>query len=249
MTGKTTAWKDAAATVVTVSSSNTGSDPDSGGKEDRKREKKERKREERREKRREEKSGKINNGVGGSDEVLMLAKNKVSSGNYHKMRDAKDLTKKSAADMVAIFGVGADVYYPSDVVDPKSNPSTLLNGGLDGGPRDRDKRSRYMKGGDDDGRLSGKRKKKTKRLSKKGGERFTPSRRAAEKRDNEYDGSRDVIGKAQAYWAGKLKWFTQQNNNGGTAASMAQSPSHAKKRPTKKRPTQIIRCGIAEVSR
>ena len=97
-----------------ASSSDAGSDPDSGGKEDRKRKKKERRRKDRQEKRREEKRGKINNGVRGSGTGLALAKNKVLAGHSRKMRDGKDLTNKSAADMVAIFGVNANIYSPLD---------------------------------------------------------------------------------------------------------------------------------------
>ena len=58
----------------------------------------------------EDKSDKINNGFGGGGAGLKLAKNKVLVGHSSKMRDAKDLTKKSAVDMAAIFGVRDDVY-------------------------------------------------------------------------------------------------------------------------------------------
>ena len=51
-----------------------------------------------------------------------MAKNKVSVGHSRKMRDTKYLTKKSAADMAAIFGVRADVYSLLAVVNPKSKP-------------------------------------------------------------------------------------------------------------------------------
>ena len=81
------------------------------------------------------------------------------------MRDAKDLTKKSAADMEAIFGVRADVYSLLAVVNPKSKPSTPSDGGVDGGAREWKKRSRDKEGDCDDGRLSGKRRKKSKRSS------------------------------------------------------------------------------------
>ena len=70
----------------------------------------------------------------------MLAKNNILAGHSRKMRDAKDLTKKSAADMAAIFGVRSDVYSLSAVVEPNSNPSTLSNGGVDGEARESKKR-------------------------------------------------------------------------------------------------------------
>ena len=94
-----------------------------------------------------------------------MAKNKVLAVHSRKMMDTKYLTKKSAADMVAIFGVRDDVYSLSAVVKPKSNPSTPSDGGVDGGASEGNKMSRDKKGGDDDIRLSGKRKKKIKRSS------------------------------------------------------------------------------------
>ena len=39
---------------------------------------------------------------------MKLVQNKVSEGQSRKLRDAKDLTKKSAANMTVIFGVRAD---------------------------------------------------------------------------------------------------------------------------------------------
>ena len=51
-----------------------------------------------------------------------MANNKVLAGHFCKMWDAKDTTKKSAADVADIFGVRTDVYSPSDIVDPKSKP-------------------------------------------------------------------------------------------------------------------------------
>ena len=95
----------------------------------------------------------------------MLTKNKVLAGHYCKMRAAKDLTKKSATDMAAIFGVRADVYSLLAVVNTESNPSTLSNRGVDGGSREQKNRSRDKKGGEN-GHSSGKRKKKRKRSSK-----------------------------------------------------------------------------------
>ena len=92
-----------------------------------------------------------------------MAKNKVLAVHSRKMMDTKYLTKKSAADMAAIFGVRDDVYSLSAVVEPKSNPSTPSDGGVDGGARERKKRIRDKKGDDNDGRSSVKRKKKRNR--------------------------------------------------------------------------------------
>ena len=94
---------------------------------------------------RQEKSGNNKNGVRGGGEGLMLAKNKVLAGNSRKMRDSKDITMKSAADMAAIFGVRDDVYYPFAVVKPNSKPSTPFSGGVGRGSRERRKRNRDMK--------------------------------------------------------------------------------------------------------
>lgn len=48
--------------------------------------------------------------VGGGGSSLRLAQNKVQAGHARKMRDAKDIRNKSAADMAAVFGVKADFY-------------------------------------------------------------------------------------------------------------------------------------------
>ena len=92
-----------------------------------------------------------------------MAKNKVLTGHSCNMRETKNLTKKSDADMAAIFGVRADVYSLSAVVDPNSKPSTLSNRGVDRGARERKERSRDKKGEYNGGHSSGKRKKKRKR--------------------------------------------------------------------------------------
>ena len=161
MMGETTIGADSVATILTALSFDARWYMDSGGKEDRKCKKKERRRKDIKEKRREEKSSKSKNGVRGGGAGLTSAKNKVSTGKSCKMRGAKDLTKKSATDMASIFGVRCYVYSPSAIVNPKSNPSTPSDGGVDKGTRERKKRSRDKKG-DDDGHSSGKRKKKRK---------------------------------------------------------------------------------------
>ena len=102
-------------------------------------------------------------------EVVMqgvtLANNKVLAGKSCKMRDTQAITKKSAADLAAIFWLRIDVYSPSELVKPNSNPSTPSNGGIARGSRDLNKKSRDKKG-DNNSCLSGKRKKKSKLLSK-----------------------------------------------------------------------------------
>ena len=74
-----------------------------------------------------------------------MAKNKVLTGHSCNMRETKNLTKKSDADMAAIFGVRADVYYPFAVVKPNSKPSTPSSGGVGRGSRERRKRNRDKK--------------------------------------------------------------------------------------------------------
>ena len=65
-----------------------------------------------------------------------MAKYKVLAEHSINLRGPKDLTKKSAVDMAAIFGVKTDVYSPLAVVDPKSETSNPSNGGVGGGFRE-----------------------------------------------------------------------------------------------------------------
>ena len=89
---------------------------DSDDKEARKkRRKEEKKRKKREEKRRAKLAAKGDADGSGSDTAasnngLRLAQNKVQAGHARKMREAKDIRNKSAADMAAIFGVKADFY-------------------------------------------------------------------------------------------------------------------------------------------
>jgi len=46
------------------------------------------------------------------DSKITLAQNRVAAGHARKMRDAKDLSSKSDADMAAIFGVKVEHYRP-----------------------------------------------------------------------------------------------------------------------------------------
>ena len=108
-------------------------------------------------------------GVRGGGLGLKLAQNKVSAGHSSKMRGAKDLTKNSAADMAAIFGVRVDAYslapipHPPSCVDP--NSSTILpDVGYNGGAvAKRKKRRRDKKNDDKDGLSGGAAKKKEKK--------------------------------------------------------------------------------------
>ena len=95
--------------------SNNNSDNDDAADDDKEARKK-RKKEEKKRKKKEEKrrakaaaadgSASNDNGVTG----IRLAQNKVQAGHARKMREAKDIKNKSAADMAAIFGVKADFY-------------------------------------------------------------------------------------------------------------------------------------------
>ena len=64
------------------------------------------------------------NGVRAGGAGLTLAQNKVLAGHSRKIRDTKDLIKKSTADITAIFEVRAHVYFPSDK-RTKANRNTL----------------------------------------------------------------------------------------------------------------------------
>jgi len=58
---------------------------------------------------------------------IRLPQNKVQAGHARKMREAKDISNKSSADMAAIFGVKADFYkQPKNWIegdDDKDTPS------------------------------------------------------------------------------------------------------------------------------
>eukprot|EP00986_Skeletonema_menzelii_P008345 scaffold3470_cov149-Skeletonema_menzelii.AAC.25 len=88
--------------------SNSSDDPDD--KEARKKRKKEEKKRKKKEEKRRAKAAA--NGSASNDGVsgVRLAQNKVQAGHARKMREAKDIKNKSAADMAAIFGVKADFY-------------------------------------------------------------------------------------------------------------------------------------------
>jgi Pin2-interacting protein X1 len=92
------------------SSNNSTSDDADDSKEARKKRKKEEKKRKKKEEKRRAKAaadgGASNDGRSG----IRLAQNKVQAGHARKMREAKDIKNKSAADMAAIFGVKADFY-------------------------------------------------------------------------------------------------------------------------------------------
>ena len=71
-------------------------------------------------------------------------------------------------------------------------------------------------------------------------------RKEAETREDECGGGTDTRGQAQAYRAGKIDGVPLGRM--ATAAPMAPTPYLAEERPTKKRPTQRIRRGIAEAA-
>lgn len=50
-----------------------------------------------------------------SESGLTLSKNKVTAGHAKKMRESKDLTKKSKEDMAAIFGMKVEQYQKNSV--------------------------------------------------------------------------------------------------------------------------------------
>ena len=83
-----------------------GGDVSSSVKKEKKRKRKEEKRAKKKTAAGDESS---DDNVGGGSS-LRLAQNKVQAGHARKMRDAKDIRNKSAADMAAVFGVKADFY-------------------------------------------------------------------------------------------------------------------------------------------
>lgn len=59
-----------------------------------------------------------------NDNNLTLSQNKVTAGHARKMRESKDLTKKSKEDMAAIFGMKVEEYQSTSVWGRLSSLST-----------------------------------------------------------------------------------------------------------------------------
>ena len=104
------------------------------GSEDEETKKRRRKEEKKRKKKEEKRQAKAaKNGESGSEgNSLRLAQNKVQAGHARKMRDAKDITNKSAEDMAAVFGFKTDFYKglnasvnSSATSDAKSDNATI----------------------------------------------------------------------------------------------------------------------------
>ena len=80
-----------------------------------------------------------------------MAQKKVSIGKSSRMRDAKDITKKSAADIASIFRLRADVYslYPPAPLPSNVDPTrrTTLSEKIDdrGAVAEKKKRRRDKK--------------------------------------------------------------------------------------------------------
>eukprot|EP00985_Skeletonema_marinoi_P007098 scaffold3110_cov114-Skeletonema_marinoi.AAC.3 len=112
------------------SGNNSGSDDDDNKEARKKRKKEEKKRKKKEEKRRARAAA---DGVGASStdggvSGIRLAQNKVQAGHARKMRDAKDIKNKSAADMAAIFGVKADFYkQPKEWVTTTTTPAEVTD--------------------------------------------------------------------------------------------------------------------------
>ncbi len=99
------------------SSSGASSDEDSGsasGRNSSKKSKKEKKKKKSKSSKKAKKAEKKtkHRGKRDKDNKITLAQNRVAAGHARKMRDAKDLSSKSAADMAAIFGVKVEHYRP-----------------------------------------------------------------------------------------------------------------------------------------
>ena len=96
-------------------------------------------------------------GAGGYGLSLKFSYNKLSEGHSRKMRDAKYLTKKLAADMAVIFKVRADAYslapppLPPSRFNPKRSTTPPDGGENVSAVAERNKRRRDKKRYDDDG--------------------------------------------------------------------------------------------------
>lgn len=62
---------------------------------------------------------------------ITLAQNRVSAGHSRKMRDSKDLSKKSKEDMAAIFGMKVDAYTSSSVWGSLSESAVSISNSKD----------------------------------------------------------------------------------------------------------------------
>ena len=107
---------------------NSGSDDDDNKEARKKRKKEEKKRKKNEEKRRARAAAADGGGASSTDGGIRLAQNKVQAGHARKMRDAKDIKNKSAADMAAIFGVKADFYkQPKEWVTTTTTPAEVTD--------------------------------------------------------------------------------------------------------------------------
>jgi len=77
-------------------------------------------------KKKDKNSKKMKSGEGSdaASSSLTLSRNKVTAGHARKMRESKDLTKKSTEDMAAIFGVKVDEYQANSIWGRLSSLST-----------------------------------------------------------------------------------------------------------------------------
>lgn len=90
---------------------------------------------------------------------LRLAQNKVQAGHARKMRDAKDIRNKSAADMAAVFGVKADFYTGLNAtINNKKEESDSSADNMKESKKSKKRKSRSK----DDNVSDGERKKKKK---------------------------------------------------------------------------------------
>ena len=193
-----------------------GSDDDNGQEVDeatkkkrRKEEKKRKKKEEKRRAKKLRKSSESGNSSSGSDTGhnntsggnVRLPQNKVQAGHARKMREAKDIRNKSAADMAAIFGVKADLYkQPKQWVDDNNggnnDDTTKRSSGIDNDAsivvekkkkKSKKKKSKDVKEGSDGIDKPKKDKKKRKRSNDGDASSSTHSDDASQKKKRKKD--------------------------------------------------------------
>eukprot|EP00578_Thalassiosira_sp_NH16_P011091 CAMPEP_0181105772 /NCGR_PEP_ID=MMETSP1071-20121207/16169_1 /TAXON_ID=35127 /ORGANISM="Thalassiosira sp., Strain NH16" /LENGTH=262 /DNA_ID=CAMNT_0023189119 /DNA_START=61 /DNA_END=849 /DNA_ORIENTATION=- len=140
----------------------------------RKKRKKEAKKRKKKEDKRRQKSIAVGGDGSGSSGAngVRLPQNKVQAGHARKMREAKDIRNKSAADMAAIFGVKADFYkQPREWVEGASSKSagqrdsadSSLSGAVEKKKKKSKKKSRELKECKSEIDNDGKRDKKKRR--------------------------------------------------------------------------------------
>ena len=127
-----------------------------------------------RKKKKSKKDRKKNNRAEGSDSCgLTLSQTRVAAGHAKKMREAKDLSKKSAEDMAAIFGMKVEAYQSNSVwgklssIGATSTSNSSSSNDVSDKGEERGNEALRSKADSSNGEENDKEEKKTKKKEKK----------------------------------------------------------------------------------